>query len=55
MIVGGLKPGAGPGSTLMAYDEMAYELNDLGMKLQLISATYISDKNRTQPTTACSP
>ncbi len=45
-IVSGLKTGAGPGSTLMAYDEMAYELNDLGMKLQLISATFISDSTR---------
>ena len=45
-IVAGMKPGAGQESTLMAYDEIAYELNDLGMKLQLISATYISDSTR---------
>jgi thimet oligopeptidase len=46
IIVAGLKPGAGPGSTLAAYDDLSYELNDLGMKLQLISATYPSDSTR---------
>ncbi len=46
LIIAGLKPGAGPGSTLAAYDELSYELNDLGMKLQLISATYTSDSAR---------
>lgn len=45
-IIAGLKPGAGPGSTLMAYDDMTYELNDLGMKLQLVSATFVSDSAR---------
>jgi thimet oligopeptidase len=46
MIISGLKPGSGPGSTLDAYDELSYELNDLGMKLQLISATFVSDSAR---------
>src|SRR5881394_319005 len=46
MIVSGLKPGAGPGSTLAAYDEMTYELNDLAMKLGLVAQTYPSDSVR---------
>ena len=45
-IISGLKPGSGPGSTLAAYDEMTYDLNDLGMKLGLISQTYVSDSVR---------
>ncbi len=45
-IVSGLKPGVGPGSTLAAYDEMTYELNDLGMKLGLLAQTYVSDSVR---------
>jgi thimet oligopeptidase len=45
-IIAGLKPSAGPGSALMAFDDMSYELNDLGMKLQLVSATFISDSAR---------
>jgi Zn-dependent oligopeptidase len=45
-IVAGLQTGAGPNSTLRAYDDLSYELNDLGMKLQLISATYVSDSAR---------
>jgi len=46
VIVSGVKPGTGPGSTLAAYDEMSYEMNDLGMKLGLISQTYTSDSTR---------
>jgi len=45
-IVSGLKAGTGPGSTLAAYDELTYDLNDLGMKLGLISQTYVSDSVR---------
>jgi thimet oligopeptidase len=45
-IIAGMKPGTGPGNTLAAYDDISYELNDLGMKLQLISATYVSDSAR---------
>jgi thimet oligopeptidase len=46
MIVSGLKPGAGPGTTLQAYDDLTYELNELGQKLGLISVTYVSDSVR---------
>lgn len=45
-IVSGLKPGAGPGSTLAAYDQMSYDLNDLGVKLGLISNTHPDDSSR---------
>ena len=45
-IVSGLKSGVGPGSTLAAYDEMTYELNDLGMKLGLLAQTNVSDSVR---------
>jgi len=45
-IISGLKPGAGPGSTLSAYDRLNYELNDLAMKLQLIQETFVSDSTR---------
>ena len=45
-IVSGLKSGSGPGSTLAVYDNMTYELNDLGNKLGLISQTYPSDSTR---------
>ena len=45
-IISGLKPGAGPGSTLAAYDLMSYDLNDLSAKLGLISQTYIDDSTR---------
>jgi thimet oligopeptidase len=45
-IISGVKPGAGPGSTLAAYDGMFYDINDLQMKLQLISSTYPSDSIR---------
>ena len=45
-IIAGLKTGCGSGQHLMAYDDMTYELNDLGMKLQLVSATFISDSAR---------
>jgi thimet oligopeptidase len=45
-IVAGLKPGAGNGSTLAAYDDLYYDMNDLGMKLGLIAQTYISDSTR---------
>jgi thimet oligopeptidase len=45
-IVSGIQPGTGSGSTLAAYDELSYELNDLGMKLSLISETYVSDSTR---------
>ncbi|MDP9041463.1 MAG: Zn-dependent oligopeptidase, partial [Bacteroidota bacterium] len=46
IIISGLKPGAGPGTTLSAYDELSYDLNDLGMKLGLIAQTYLSDSVR---------
>ena len=45
-IIGGLKAGSGPGSTLEAYDALSYELNDIGMKMGLISQTYTSDSVR---------
>ncbi len=45
-IISGIKPGAGPRSTLAAFDEMSYDINDLGMKLGLISQTFISDSVR---------
>ena len=45
-IISGLKPGAGPGTTLAAFDELNYELNDLGLKLGLIQETFISDSTR---------
>ena len=45
-IVSGLKPGAGPGTTLEAFDELNYDLNELGQKLGLISVTYVSDSVR---------
>jgi thimet oligopeptidase len=45
-IISGLKAGSGSGTTLSAYDEMSYDLNDLGMKLGLISQTYVSDSVR---------
>jgi thimet oligopeptidase len=45
-IIAGLKPGAGPGTTLAAYDQMTYEMNDLAMKLGLIAQTYPSDSIR---------
>ena len=45
-IIAGLKTGAGPGTTLAAYDDLSYDLNDLGMKLGLISQTYVSDSAR---------
>src|SRR5580765_3162923 len=46
IIIAGLKPGSGPGSTLAVYDQMSYELNDLAMKLGLIAQTYPSDSIR---------
>ena len=46
IIIAGLKPGSGPGSTLAAYDQMSYELNDLAMKLGLIAQTNPSDSIR---------
>src|ERR1700716_1311345 len=46
IIISGLKPGAGPGTTLSAYDELSYDLNDLGMKLGLIAQTFLSDSVR---------
>jgi len=45
-IISGLKPGAGPGTMLAAFDELSYELNDLGLKLGLIQETFISDSTR---------
>jgi len=45
-IISGLGAGSGHGSTLAAYDEMWYDLNDLGMKLGLIAQTYVSDSAR---------
>ncbi len=45
-IVSGLKTGTGPGSTLTAYDDLSYELNDLGMKLGLLAQTNTSDSVR---------
>jgi Zn-dependent oligopeptidase len=45
-IISGLKAGSGPGTTLAVYDEMSYDLNDLGIKLGLISQTYVSDSVR---------
>ena len=45
-IVAGLKTGSGPGSTLHAYDELSYEINDLAMKLSLIAQTYPADSAR---------
>ncbi|MDP4214405.1 MAG: M3 family metallopeptidase [Bacteroidota bacterium] len=45
-IIAGLKTGAGPGTTLAVYDDLSYDLNDLGMKLGLISQTYVSDSAR---------
>jgi Zn-dependent oligopeptidase len=38
--------GTGPGSVLAAYDELIYDLNDLGVKLGLIAQTYPSDSSR---------
>ena len=45
-IIAGLKPGAGPGSTLAAYELMSYDLNDLGAKLGLIANTFTDDSSR---------
>jgi thimet oligopeptidase len=45
-IESGLKPGAGPGSTLTAYDLMYYDINDLSAKLGLISETFTDDSTR---------
>ncbi len=45
-IIAGLKPGAGPGSTLAAYDLMSYDLNDLGAKLGLIANSFTDDSSR---------
>jgi thimet oligopeptidase len=45
-IVSSVRPGSGSGSTLAAYDELSYDINDLGMKLGLISQTYVSDSVR---------
>ncbi len=45
-IISGLKPGAGPGTTLEAFDDLNYDLNELGQKLGLISVTYVSDSVR---------
>jgi thimet oligopeptidase len=46
VIIGGLKPGSGLGTTLVAYDDMFNDMNNLGSKLGLISQTYVSDNVR---------
>jgi Zn-dependent oligopeptidase len=45
-IVSGVRPGVGPGSTLVALDQLFYDIYDLDMKLQLISNTNPSDSTR---------
>ena len=45
-IIAGIKPGAGQGSVLAAYDMMSYDLNDISVKLGLISSTYTDDSTR---------
>src|SRR5579862_1469494 len=45
-IVTGIKPGSGSGGILAAYDLMTYDLNDLSVKLGLISQTYTDDSSR---------
>src|SRR5436309_11336115 len=41
-----VKPGTGPGSTLVALDLLFYDLYDLDMKMQLISNSSPSDSTR---------
>jgi len=45
-IIAGMKPGGGAGSTLVEYDLLSYDLNDLAMKLGLIAETFESDSSR---------
>ncbi|MEJ0080181.1 MAG: M3 family metallopeptidase, partial [Puia sp.] len=45
-IVGTVKPGTGPGSTLVALDHLFYDIYDLDMKMQLISNSSPSDSTR---------
>ena len=45
-IIAAVKPGTGPGSTLVALDLLFYDLYDLDMKMQLISNSSPSDSTR---------
>jgi thimet oligopeptidase len=45
-IISVVQPGGGPGNTLQVFDKMFADINDLGMKLQLISVTYTQDSTR---------
>ncbi|HLA58357.1 MAG TPA: M3 family metallopeptidase, partial [Puia sp.] len=46
-IIIAVKPGTGPGSTLVALDLLFYDIYDLDMKMQLISNSSPSDSTRT--------
>ena len=46
-ITAGVKPGTGPGSTLVALDLLFYDIYDLDMKMQLISNSSPSDSTST--------
>ena len=45
-IIGAMKPGTGPGSTLVALDLLFYDIYDLDMKMQLIANSSPSDSTR---------
>ena len=45
-IIEAVKPGTGPGSTLVALDLLFYDIYDLDMKMQLISNSSPSDSTR---------
>jgi Zn-dependent oligopeptidase len=45
-IISGVKPGTGPGSTLVALDQLFYDIYDLDMKMSLLSNSNPSDSIR---------